>query len=109
MRAVATSLLEALGYQVITFPSSEAALNFGSTEEFQRIQLLLTDIVMPGMNGHELSRRLHELKPDLKTLFMSGYIEDQSIQSAILDPGVMFLAKPFSTAELAERVAKLLG
>ncbi len=109
VRAVATSLLEALGYQVITFPSSEAALNFGSTEEFQRIQLLLTDIVMPGMNGHELSRRLHELKPDLKTLFMSGYIEDQSIQSAILDPGVMFLAKPFSTAELAERVAKLLG
>ena len=109
VRAVATSLLEALGYQVVTFASSESALAFARTPEFQGIQVLVTDIVMPGMNGHELARQLTALKPDLKTLFMSGYIEDQSIQTAILDPGVMFLAKPFSTAELAERVAKLLA
>jgi two-component system, cell cycle sensor histidine kinase and response regulator CckA len=108
VRAVAKSLLETLGYQVTAFASTEAALEFAQTPEFHSIQVLVTDIVMPVMNGHELSRRLVALNPQLKTLFMSGYIEDPAIQSAILDPSVMFLAKPFSTAELAERVAKLL-
>ncbi|HEX2101680.1 MAG TPA: ATP-binding protein, partial [Candidatus Synoicihabitans sp.] len=109
VRAVATSLLEALGYKVTAFGSSESALAYGATPDFQNIQVLVTDIVMPGLNGHGLSRQLSELNPKLKTLFMSGFIEDQSIQNAILDPSVMFLAKPFSTAELAEKVAKLLA
>lgn len=109
VRAVAASLLEALGYQVVTFSTSEAALQYADAEDFLRIQVLVTDIVMPGINGHELSRQLTARNPKLKTLFMSGYIEDQSIQTAVLDPGVMFLAKPFSTAELADRIAKLLA
>jgi CheY-like chemotaxis protein len=70
--------------------------------------LLLTDVVMPGLNGRELSVRLRELCPDLKVLFISGYTADVIAQRGVLDPGVAFLHKPFSQEELAQKVREVL-
>ena len=74
-----------------------------------RIHLLLTDVVLPGMNGKELSERLQALRPDLKVLFTSGYTADVIAHRGVLDHGVSFLHKPFSPDELAAKVREVLG
>jgi len=71
--------------------------------------LLLTDVVMPGLNGRELSDRLKELRPDLKVLFISGYTADVIANRGVLDPGFAFLHKPFSLEELAVKVRAVLA
>jgi PAS domain S-box-containing protein len=73
------------------------------------IHLLLTDVVIPGMNGRELSERLRELRPDLKVLFISGYAADVIAHRGVLDPDVAFLRKPFSSEGLAVKVREVLG
>ncbi len=74
-----------------------------------RIDLLLTDVVMPGMNGRELSERLRAARPDLPVLFMSAHAEDEvflhGVRVALMD----FLPKPFSLEQLVETVNELLG
>jgi YesN/AraC family two-component response regulator len=73
------------------------------------IDLLLTDVVMPGMNGAELARRLQESRPTLRRLFMSGYTADAIAHRGVLDEGVQFLQKPFSRDDLARTVRTVLG
>jgi two-component system, cell cycle sensor histidine kinase and response regulator CckA len=73
------------------------------------IQLLLTDVVLPGMNGKELSQRLTTLIPHLRVLFMSGYTADVIAQRGIIDGGVAFLHKPFRPDELAAKVRDVLA
>src|SRR5205085_816220 len=73
------------------------------------IHLLLTDVVMPGMNGRELSEHLKELHPSLKVLFVSGYSADVIAHRGVVDRGVAFLAKPFSPDELAGKVREVLS
>jgi two-component system cell cycle sensor histidine kinase/response regulator CckA len=70
--------------------------------------LLLTDVVMPGMNGQLLSRQLSKLCPGLKVLFTSGYTDDMIAHHGVLDPGVAFLEKPFSPIVLARKVREVL-
>jgi CheY-like chemotaxis protein len=74
----------------------------------KRIDLLLTDIVMPGINGRELARRAQEIRPDLPVLYMTGYSRNAVVHQGRLDEGVELLQKPVSQAELAARVRKLL-
>jgi hypothetical protein len=73
------------------------------------IHLLLTDVVMPGMNGRELARRVALLRPDTKILFMSGYTENVIDRNGTIDPSVELLQKPFSMSELLSKVRELLG
>jgi CheY-like chemotaxis protein len=73
-----------------------------------RIDLLLTDIVMPGMNGRELCKRAHELRPHLKVLYMTGYPRNAIDHNGGFGEGVDFLQKPISQAELANRVRDML-
>ena len=68
------------------------------------IYLLLTDVVMPEMNGRDLAKELLFLQPSLKCLFMSGHTADVIAQHGVLDEGVNFLQKPFTTKDLAEKV-----
>jgi len=70
---------------------------------------LLTDVVMPGMNGKELSERLKGLRPNLKILFTSGYTADVIADRGVLDRGVAFLHKPFGPEELAAKVREMLA
>jgi YesN/AraC family two-component response regulator len=73
-----------------------------------KIHLLMTDVVMPGMNGRDLARRLTALYPDIKLLFMSGYTANVIAHQGVLDEGVAFLQKPFSMKDLADKLRGVL-
>ena len=77
-------------------------------EHAGKIHLLITDVIMPEMNGRELAERLQSLYPDLKCLFMSGYTADVIAHHGVLDEGVHFIQKPFSKRDLATTVRKAL-
>ena len=73
-----------------------------------KIHLLVTDVVMPEMNGRELAGRLHTFYPDLNVLFMSGYTSEAITHQGVLDHGMQFIQKPFSKEELAVKVRAML-
>lgn len=96
-------VLESRGYRVIAATSAHDALQQVARGS-EPIDLLITDIVMPGMSGIELAQQIAELAPGLKVLFASGYTENTIVHHGVLDPGVSFLQKPFGPSQLAERV-----
>ncbi|MBI5905017.1 MAG: DUF3365 domain-containing protein [Deltaproteobacteria bacterium] len=101
------SLLEILGYSVRSAgtPAEAIAIIEGSAERFD---LLLTDVVMPGMSGKELADRLQEARPGMKCLYMSGYTADVIAKRGILDEQVAFIQKPFRMRDLAMKLRKVL-
>ena len=99
--------LEALGYRVLTAETPGEALILVDEPE-HKIDLLVTDIIMPEMNGKKLSERLGELCPGLKTLYMSGYTANAIAHHGILDGNVTFMQKPFSRKSIAVRVREAL-
>lgn len=101
-------LLEELGYTVLTSNIPSQALHLVK-EHQNRIDLLITDVVMPKMNGKELSKRLCEIRPGLKTLFMSGYTANAIAHRGVLDEGINFIQKPFSKEDMAIKVRKALN
>jgi two-component system cell cycle sensor histidine kinase/response regulator CckA len=102
-----TVMLGRQGYRVIAASTPRAALRMAA-EEPGEIHLLVTDVVMPEMDGRELARRLLDVIPNLRCLFMSGYTANVIEHHGVLDKGVSFLQKPFTSAELAAAVAAAL-
>lgn len=100
MLDVGTRMLEALGYRVLPAGTSAEAIRL-AREHAGEIQLLMTDVVMPEMNGRDLAKRLLSLYPNLIRLFMSGYTADVIAPHGVLEEGVHFIQKPFSMKELA--------
>ncbi|MFA5205895.1 MAG: LytS/YhcK type 5TM receptor domain-containing protein [Lentisphaeria bacterium] len=96
------------GYAVLAAASPDAALELAKAHAGP-LDLLLTDVVMPGMNGRQLSDRLRQLRPAVKCLYMSGYTDQALDPLGLLDPAVYFLKKPFSSKELCEKVRTALG
>ena len=108
VREIVERTLGRLGCHVLSAGRpSEARVLFENSEG--GIDLLLTDIVMPGGLGTDLYTELHEIDPKLKVLFMSGYPDRGAVQLAGLPDSEMFLRKPFSPSNLAERVRRILG
>jgi len=101
------AMLEALGYHVLAAPDRNHALHLAG-EDHEKIHLLITDVVMPEMNGKELSERIMAIKPGLKRLYMSGYTADVIARQGVLDEGVRFISKPFSLRDLALKVREAL-
>ncbi len=108
VREVAKECLEAVGVTVIEAQGPAEAIRMADTH-VGRIDLLLTDIVMPEMRGNELAERLREKQPGLKVLFMSGYAYDSSMSKVPKSDDTSFLQKPFSIAGLYSRVSELLN
>jgi nitrogen-specific signal transduction histidine kinase len=108
VRAFVVAALRQCGYDVLEASDGNEAIAVAGRHP-GRLHLLLTDVVMPGMNGKELSGRLKELRPDLKVLFISGYTADAIAHRGVLDRGVAFLQKPFSPEELARKVRDALA
>jgi PAS domain S-box-containing protein len=107
VRTLACITLESLGYKVLSAPNADAALRL-ELECRAPIDLLLTDMVMPGMQGDELAERLRGLRPSLKILIMSGYTTQASVQKNDTDRGRGFIRKPFDPFVLAARIRHLL-
>jgi two-component system, cell cycle sensor histidine kinase and response regulator CckA len=101
------SMLEKLGYRTLTASSGEEAMRIAA-EHTGRIDLLLTDVIMPGMNGKELASWLTALHPGLRVLYMSGYTADVIAQHGVLDEGIDFLQKPFYLKGLADKIRMVL-
>jgi PAS domain S-box-containing protein len=99
--------LEAVGCSVISASTGREALALAS--DAGEIDLLLTDVVMPGMSGRELAERIRENRPDLAVLFMSGYSSDVISKEGVLDQGIDLMNKPFTMDSLMERIRALLG
>ncbi len=107
VRNMCLNVLEQLGYRVLQAKSGEEAIAVARGFE-GRIDLLLTDVVMPGMNGFQLAERLAPIHPEAKVLFMSGYTEDAIMNHGVLDKGVSFIGKPYSLSELAGKIREVL-
>ncbi len=107
VRKLIIAILKPLGYSLLEAQNGEDALLIGHHYN-NTIHLLLTDIVMPGMNGRELAEQLTEWLPEIKTIFMSGYTNDIISQHGVLDSGVTFINKPFSPTQMAKIVRIIL-
>jgi two-component system cell cycle sensor histidine kinase/response regulator CckA len=107
VRSFAKAALRQHGYQVIQASNGDQALSVANSHSGQ-INLLLTDVIMPGLNGRDLSDRLKAVRPNVKALFMSGYTADVIANRGVLNPGIAFLHKPFSQEELARKVREVL-
>ncbi|MDR3554953.1 MAG: PAS domain S-box protein [Syntrophobacteraceae bacterium] len=102
-----TAILQMNGYDVLAAKRPTEALEMVQNYPGP-IQLLITDVVMPEMNGKEVGKRLAEMKPGLKTIFMSGYTADVIANHGILDESINFLQKPFSVQTMLEKVRAVL-
>ncbi len=108
VRGIARMILERLGYTVLAASTPGEAIRLTETH-VGAIHLLITDVVMPEMNGRDLNHRLLALRPKLKCLFMSGYTADVIGHHGVLEAGVNFIQKPFSMGDLAAKVRMTLG
>jgi CheY-like chemotaxis protein len=105
---VATTMLENLGYTVLGASDPTEAMRL-AREHGDRIQLLMTDVVMPEMNGRLLADHLRTLLPDLRCLFMSGYTANVIAHHGVLDEGVHFIGKPFTLHALAAKLREVFA
>ncbi|MCC6742202.1 MAG: response regulator [Planctomycetia bacterium] len=108
VRAITSKLLSRLGYRVLEAPDGPAALALAA-KTAEKIHLLLTDVVMPRMNGPELAAKLTAQRPGLRVLFASGYTADAVHDQGVLREGVDLLEKPFTAASLATKLNQILG
>jgi len=107
LRELTRRLLERQGYTVLVAAGAEEAL--AVFERHPGIDLLLTDVVMPGTSGPELTGRLRERCPSLKVVYMSGYTEDTIVHHGVLNPGIAFLHKPFTAESLSRKLQEVLA
>jgi two-component system, cell cycle sensor histidine kinase and response regulator CckA len=107
LRELARELLEANGYKVIEAERGEKAIQIVEHSQMP-IDLLLTDVVMPGIGGKQLAKRLLELRPELHVLYMSGYTDDVISNRGVLPENTLLLPKPFTRAILLRRVREAL-
>jgi two-component system, cell cycle sensor histidine kinase and response regulator CckA len=107
VRQLVRDTLLSRGYKVIEAQNGEAGLKV--SQEYEGvIEMLITDVVMPGIGGRELAQRVSAARPRIKVLFLSGYTEDAIIHEGVLEPGTAFLQKPFTLQTLSRKVRDVL-
>ena len=107
VRGIIVAILSGLGYKILEASDGIKAANLSKKYD-KDIQLLLTDVVMPNMNGNELSKKIKKSRPGIEVIFMSGYTEDAIVDHGVLKDGVNFLHKPLSPQVLARVVRETL-
>jgi PAS domain S-box-containing protein len=108
VRGMTAAMLEEIGYTVLVAETPLHALSLCEKRDMA-IDLLLTDVVMPGMNGTELRDKVQAIRPGIKVLFMSGYTSNVIVHHGVLEEGVRFIHKPFSMHDLAWKVRDAIG
>jgi two-component system cell cycle sensor histidine kinase/response regulator CckA len=107
VRSTVLAILRRKGYLVLEANGGAEALA-RSEHGREEIALLLTDVVMPTMGGRELAERMSSIRPGMKILYMSGYTGDSVLRQTVLELGVPFIQKPFTSEELARKVREVL-
>jgi DNA-binding NtrC family response regulator len=108
VRALVSNMLRKNGYTVLLASAGDQALEIAARHR-GRIHLLLTDVVMPGLNGRILSERLMVTRPDTRVLYMSGYSDDAILRHGVRKAAAHFIQKPFSIDALAHKVKETLS
>jgi|GEM_PF-1186674 len=108
VRGYCQQVLELFGWRVQPAESASAALEIAAIHG-EPLRLLMTDVLMPGMNGRELADRLLARQPDLRVLFISGFHSDEVLQAGIEEDRVYFLAKPFKPSCLLAKLREIMG
>jgi len=107
VRAVTRRMLESRGLSVVSVESPEEAFQTVSTSK-EHLDVLLTDVHMPEMTGPELAAKLHEIRPELGVVFISGYPREEAFAFASHDPAAEFLQKPFTPTQLIDVLSRFL-
>jgi len=107
LRTFSHRVLEHLGYKVISFSNGQETIE-AVEKSYQKYDLLITDLIMPGLNGRVLAEALVKIRPDLKVLFSSGYVGHVIECHKMQEPGVHFLAKPYAASQLARKIRAVL-
>jgi len=107
IRLLISKMLEQLGYKLLVASSGEEALDISASYEGD-IDLLLTDVIMPGMNGRVMADRLQALRPAIKVIYMSGYTDDAIAHHGVRDPSVIFIQKPLTPHKLSNKIRVVL-
>jgi len=107
LKEVIPQILDRLGYAYLMAENPDDALRICRREEIP-IDILLTDVVMPGMSGKELWEKVRNMRPDLKVIYMSGYTADVISRQGVLDDGIYFIQKPFTTAALGKQLRRVM-
>jgi DNA-binding NtrC family response regulator len=109
VRELVREILQTSGYNVIEASSAEQAMQIIESDDTPPIDLLVTDVVLPGLNGARLAEQLKARMPRIETLYMSGYPGDSMFRGEVFDPGQAFLAKPFTRHVLTRKVREILN
>jgi len=109
LRELVSQILNRTGYTVISASNGEEALCLFDNPEHTEIDLLVSDVVMPGIGGKALAEKLQARLPDLKVLFISGYPDEAVVHHGVLDEGVAYLQKPFSPKAIIQKVQEMLA
>jgi two-component system cell cycle sensor histidine kinase/response regulator CckA len=107
VRALAREVLERQGYTVLEAGDGAQALQIHE-KEGDRIDLILTDVVMPRMSGREMVDRVRATRPGMRVLYMSGYTGDAIVRHGVLDASMLLLGKPFTPAALIAKIREVL-
>ena len=108
MRTLVREILSRAGYQVLEASCAAEALALARDQRAE-IDLVITDVVMPGMNGRDLAEAVIVARPELRIIFMSGYTDDILAEYGVLEPGTFFLEKPFTATALLQLRARGLA
>ena len=108
LRHLTCRILESHGYSVLSADNGQEGLRVARENKGEPIRLVITDVIMPLMDGKVMADWLKAIYPDLKILFTSGYTDDAIVRHGVLEPGIAFLPKPYTPAALAQKVRELL-
>jgi two-component system, cell cycle sensor histidine kinase and response regulator CckA len=108
LRKLTLAILVRHGYRVITARNAAEAMEQCRIEN-GAIDIVLSDLVMPQMGGHELAAEIQQLYPDVKVVFMSGYTEHMLVNQVVINPAVLFVSKPFTSAKLIATLRRVPG